>query len=61
MEFLLRELNGKRPLLPPDLPMTPEVGGWVGGCVGWAGGWVGGQLFTCWVLDASEGATRPVP
>ena len=25
MEFLVRELNGKRPLLPPDLPMSPEV------------------------------------
>jgi hypothetical protein len=27
MEWLLSELTGKRPLLPPDLPMTPEVGG----------------------------------
>ena len=26
MEFLVNELIGKRPLLPPDLPMTPEVG-----------------------------------
>lgn len=25
MEFLVQELNGKRPLLPPDLPMSPEV------------------------------------
>jgi phosphoenolpyruvate carboxylase len=25
MEFLLNELTGKRPLLPPNLPMTPEV------------------------------------
>jgi hypothetical protein len=38
MEWLLSELTGKRPLLPPDLPMTPEVSpGWVGGRVG---GWV---------------------
>lgn len=25
MEFLVQELNGKRPLLPPDLPMSAEV------------------------------------
>ena len=25
MEFLVNELTGKRPLLPPDLPMTAEV------------------------------------
>lgn len=25
MEFLLRELTGKRPLLPPTMPMTAEV------------------------------------
>lgn len=25
MSFLVQELTGKRPLLPPDLPMTPEV------------------------------------
>lgn len=25
MDFLVNELTGKRPLLPPDLPMTPEV------------------------------------
>ena len=25
MEFLLRELTGKRPLMPPTLQTTPEV------------------------------------
>ncbi|KAL4423808.1 hypothetical protein ABPG75_001109 [Micractinium tetrahymenae] len=30
MEFLINELNGKRPLLPPDLPMTPEVADVIG-------------------------------
>ena len=39
MEFLLAELTGKRPLLPPNLPMNAEVAGecapgWRG--VGWA-------------------------
>ena len=30
MSFLVQELEGKRPLLPPDLPMTPEVRvGWL--------------------------------
>ena len=27
MEFLLSELTGKRPLLPPNLPMNAEVAG----------------------------------
>ena len=27
MSFLLKELTGKRPLLPPTMPMTPEVRG----------------------------------
>ncbi|KAL4856631.1 Phosphoenolpyruvate carboxylase 1 [Chlorella vulgaris] len=30
MDFLLNELTGKRPLLPPDLPMTPEVADVIG-------------------------------
>lgn len=30
MAFLVAELNGKRPLLPPDLPMTPEVADVIG-------------------------------
>ena len=56
MEWLLSELTGKRPLLPPDLPMTAEASR-------------GGQLSEgCWQprlalcsLRNEEGEAVPIP